>query len=167
MNFIINLKGILMLSNVITFTTVSFILINFHTADNGNERWNVPGISHCGQFETCSHVSYRACYIKVQSYSDFSNLGHFSWPRHDTTIIIGMWSEILCSAIRILPTLSMPSSFFLSFFHAKSLVLGLFPRMLYTTSMPHKQWLINSTDMSLCAPDEFISHVNRPVQRYF
>jgi len=45
----------------------------------------------------------------------FLQLGHFSWPRHDTTIIIGMWSEILCSAISILPTLSMSSSFFLSF----------------------------------------------------
>jgi hypothetical protein len=38
MNFIISLKGILMLSNVITLTMVSFILINFHTAGSGNER---------------------------------------------------------------------------------------------------------------------------------
>jgi len=39
-----------------------------------DETCHVPGISHCAQFVTCSHVSYKACYTKVQSYSDFSNL---------------------------------------------------------------------------------------------
>jgi len=166
MNFIISLKGILMLSNVITLTTVSFILINFETAGNGNKRWNMPGISHCGQFVTF-HMHLTEPAKKSTILQWFLQLGHFSRPRHNTTIIIGMWSEILCSVISILPTLPMPSSFFLSSFHAKSLVHGLFPRMLYTTSMPHKQWLINSTDMSLCDPVEFISHANRSAQRYF
>lgn len=166
MNFIISLKGILMLSNAITLTMVSFILINFRTVGNGNERWSARNFTLCAVCNLFTCI-FQSLLHKSTILQWFLQLGHFSWPRHDTTTIIGMWSKILCSVISIPPSLSMPSSLFLSFFHAKSLVLGLFPGMLYTTNMPHKQWLISSTDMSLCATDEFISHANRPVQRYF
>ena len=51
--------------------------------------------------------------IKSTILQSFLQLGYFSWPRHDTTTITGMWSEILWNAICIPPTLAMPSSFFL------------------------------------------------------